>query len=131
MISAINTAISGLNAASRRLENSANNIVNQFSTSTSLNGQTVNQPFTPLDVQQVSVQGGGVATVVKEKDPASATFYDPTNPQANDQGLVTFPNVDTAQELIGQQIAAYDYRANLKTIQTADKMQQKLLDIIS
>jgi flagellar basal-body rod protein FlgC len=131
MISAINTAISGLNAASRRLENSSNNIANQFSTSTILNGQTVNKPFTPIEVQQVSLETGGVSTVLKEKDPASVTFYDPSNPQANEQGLVDFPNVDTAQELIGQQIAAYDYRANLKTIQTADKMQQKLLDIIS
>jgi flagellar basal-body rod protein FlgC len=131
MISAINTALSGLNAASRRLENSANNIANQFSTSTSLNGQRVDKPYTPQQIKQVTLEAGGVATVTTDKDPASVSYFDPSNPQANEQGLVAFPNVDTAQELIGQQVAAYDFKANLKTIETANKMQQKLLDIIS
>ncbi len=131
MSSAINTALSGLNAASKRLENSANNIANQFSTSTSLNGVTSNTPYVPTDIDQVSLSAGGVQALVKQRENATTQAYDPTNPAANEDGLVTYPNVDTAQELISQQVAAYDFKANLKTIKVADEMQQSLLDIIS
>jgi flagellar basal-body rod protein FlgC len=131
MLSAINNALSGLNAAGRRLENNANNIANQFSTSTILNGKQTDQPYTPTRVQSVSQENGGVRTVTTAQNPATMQMYDPTNPAANEDGLVTLPNVDTAQELVGQQIAAYDFKANLKTIQAADNLQKKLLDIIS
>jgi len=131
MVSAINSAISGLNAASKRLENSANNLANQFSTTTILNGQTSDTPYVPTDVQQVSLQTGGVATVTTPRSDATTPAYDPNNPQADANGIVNYPNVDTAQELVATQIASYDYKANLKSIKAADDLQKKLLDIIT
>lgn len=128
---AINNALSGLNAAGRRLENSSNNIANQFSTSTILNGKELDEPYKPQQVQQVSLETGGVKTVAKTKDPATFDIYDPTHPQASDEGLLSLPNVDVARELVDTQIAAYDFKANLKTIQAENNNTKRLLDIIS
>jgi flagellar basal-body rod protein FlgC len=131
MVSAINSALSGIDAAERRIQNSANNIANQFSTRTVVDGQVTNQPFVPQRIQQVSGAGGSVRTVSSDVEPATTAVFDPSNPEANSEGIVQFPNVDTAQELVAMQIASYDFKANLKTIKVEDNMQKSLLDIIS
>jgi flagellar basal-body rod protein FlgC len=131
MVSAINSALSGIDAAERRIQNSANNIANQFSTRTIVDGQVTNQPFVPQRIQQVSGAGGSVLTVRSNVEPATVAVFDPSNPEANAEGIVQFPNVDVAQELVSMQIASYDFKANLKTIKVEDNMQKSLLDIIS
>jgi flagellar basal-body rod protein FlgC len=131
MVSSINTALSGLAFAGKRLEAGASNIANQFSTKSKVNGQTVDQPYTPKRVQGVSVEGGGVQSVVTDVTPATTTVFDPQHPDADANGAVQFPNVDIAAELVNQKIASYDYKANLKTIKVADELHKSLLDILS
>jgi len=129
MVLPINTALSGLNAAGTRLAVSANNIANQFSTTTSVNGQVQSNPFVPKEVQQTSLPGGGVhADVVDVKNPAVLRF-DPNSAQADENGLVNSPNVNLEQEIANTIIAGYDYRANLKAFKVNDNLQKSLLDI--
>jgi len=61
MSSAIDTALSGMAAASRRVEVSAGNIANQQSTATSVNGVTTNKSYIPQDVVQISLGARGRA----------------------------------------------------------------------
>lgn len=131
MVSPINTAISGLFAASRRLSVSANNIVNQGSTRTQVDGVETNTPYTPKQVVQISQATGGVITRVIDKNPATVGVFIPDHPDADAEGVVQFPNVDIAEELVNQKIASYDYKANLKTIKVQDELQKSLLDIFS
>ena len=126
MVSAINTAVSGLAAAGKRLEVSANNIANQFSTKSQINGVTVDQPYVAQQVDQVSLTNGGVEAITHDVNPASVTIVDPNGQGATEQ----VPNVNTDQELVNQNIAAYDYKANLKTIKVQDNLDKSLLDII-
>jgi flagellar basal body rod protein FlgC len=125
MVSAINTALSGLIAASTELNVSANNIANQFSTKTNNNGQVTNTPYVPQKVDQVTLSTGGVQAVVNNVNPPTVPTINPNNPN----GVSQLPNVDTAQELVNQQIASESYQANLKTIQIANQTLQSLLDI--
>jgi flagellar basal-body rod protein FlgC len=125
MVSAIESAISGLNAASTRLNVSANNIANQFSTKTNVNGTVIDQPYTPQQVDQVTLSGGGVQAKISNVNPATITVADPTSAT----GLQQLPNVDPAQELVGQIMIAQSYKANLKTIEEANKMLDSLLNI--
>lgn len=118
--SAINIALSGLNAAETRVAVSADNTANQSSTRQLVNGQTVDKPYVPQKVDQVSLQGGGTQARVSDVNPASVTVAG--------QPL---PNVDQANEIVQQSLAAYDFKANLKTIKVQDQMQKNLLDIIS
>ena len=120
MASALTIALSGLNAATTRIDVSANNIANQFSTSTSVNGKQSSTTFTPQVVDQISLSSGGVLAQITNANTASSQG-DPT----------ALPQVDSANELIQQNIASYDYKANLQTIKTQNSLFNSLLNILS
>lgn len=125
MVSAINSALSGLNAASKRLEVSANNIANQFSTKSVIDGKVTDTPYALQRVDQVSLSNGGVLAKVSNATPATTTVADQQG------GTTELPNVDQTDALIQQNLAAYDFKANLKTIKAQDNMLKNLLDIFS
>ena len=125
MVSSINTALLGLSAASKRLEVSANNIANQFSTKSVIDGKTTDAPYKAQRVDQVSLSNGGVLAKVSDANPPTTSASD------GQGGTAQQSNVDPANELIQQNIAAYDFKANLKTIQTQDNILKNLLDIVS
>ncbi len=109
MISAINSALSGFTAATQRLNISAGNIANQFSTQTTNDsGKTLNSSYVPEQLTQASQTAGGVSTATQPVTPADQSIYNPSDPAANTQGVTQFPNVDTAQQLIQAQTASYD-----------------------
>ena len=131
MSTAIGSALSGLAAASKRIEVSAANLANQSSTATQIGGVTTNKPYIPKDVVQISLGAGGVRPEVRDTGNPVVKYHDPQNPQADKNGFVDTPNVDTADQLVKMQIASYDYKANLKAIKIADRMEQNLLDMLS
>ncbi len=109
---ALNTAVSGLNAAALRLKTSAGNVANQ------------NTPnFKAQKVEQQALDVGGVRTDVVDKDPATVTSVD------LDGNAVELPNTSPEQEIVEQIVASYTYKANLKTIQVVQDLQESLLDI--
>jgi len=118
-------------AAEKRLANSANNIANIQSTSSVVNGQRVSEPFKPQVVDQLSLEQGGVRTVTRTQDPATIAVFDPENTAAGADGVVEFPNVNLEREVMDQQLATYDFRANLKVLQADDENKQQLLDILA
>ncbi len=123
--SATSIAVSGLQAASKRLSNSANNIANQSSTLSQVNGETVAEPFHPSDVLQTSLSSGGVQTELRERQPATVAVAD------GNGGVTQVPNVNTEEEVIAQQFASYDFKANLKVIEAQNETIQSVLDIIA
>ncbi len=123
MIGAIQTALSGLNAASTRAQASANNIAN-IDTVGSLNGAPA--PYAPQVTEQQAVPGGGVAAM-NVPQPGFVPSYDPGSPFANSDGLVGAPKVDLASEIVNLDIAKIAYKANALTIKTASEMQDELL----
>lgn len=131
-ISAI--ALSGLNAASLRLQVSASNVANAQSTGAlpNTNGTLpagAPQAYAPLEVVQSASAGGGVQTSVTTVTPSTTTVFDPQASFANQDGLVAAPNVDLASEFVGQLLASYNYAANATVLKTDDRMMQSLLDI--
>lgn len=132
MVSApINNAVSGLQASSLRLENSANNVANISSTVSRIGGERVLEPFQPQDVVQRNVEPGGVSAELRPREPASVPVFDPDNVAADAQGITEFPNVDLEEEIIDQQIATYDFQANLRVIEAADEQAEELLNIVA
>jgi flagellar basal-body rod protein FlgC len=125
-------SLSGLLAASQRVAVSANNIANQQSlASEGVDGGLENTPYVPQDVVQLSAEAGGVTTQVQGRNPASVQSYRPDSPLADEGGLVNAPNVDPTVELVNQQIAVYDFKANLKALKVQDEMQREVLNIIT
>ncbi|MBY0408515.1 MAG: flagellar basal body protein [Rickettsiales bacterium] len=126
MVNAINTSLSGLNAATKRVEVAANNIANQNSTKRRENGEVVDKTFTPQRVDLVSLTNAGVQAQVRDVENPTVQIFDPGSNE-----LVEVPNVDPAEQLIELKMASYDYKANIKAIKVQDNIQQSLLDILS
>jgi flagellar basal-body rod protein FlgC len=136
-MSSISTiALSGMNAAARRIEVSASNVANIASTGALANADgTVPagapQAYAPLDVVQTASAGGGTQTSVTAATPSTTAISDPQAPFANSSGLVAAPNIDLSKEMIGQLIARYSFAANATVMRLADRMSKSLLDIMA
>jgi flagellar basal-body rod protein FlgC len=134
-MSSISTiAVSGMNAAARRLEISAVNVANVSTTGALPNadGTTPSgapKAFSPLELVQTDVAGGGTQTSVTTAKPATTAISDPQAPFANQDGMVAAPNVDLATEMISQLVAKYSFAANATVLKADDQMTKTLLDI--
>lgn len=104
MINAISIALSGLNAASTRLNASASNIANAFT-----------ENYTPLDTTSKTDQIGGVqATLIPRQVNTNSTFS---------------PDISFAEEIIDLKVAELAYKANLQTIDVAGDLFDELVGI--
>ena len=56
--------------------------------------------------------------------------YDPSHPDANEQGYVTMPNVDTVTEMVDLIDAQRAYEANVTALQASKQMFAKTLEIL-
>ena len=127
-------AVSGLQAASRRIEVSARNIVNADSVGTppaTTDARERTAAYRPQQVVQTSVAGGGVETRTVTLDPATHREFRPDHPAAGSDGLVDAPNVDPVREAVEQITARAAYEASAKVLQTADGLLKTVLDLRS
>ena len=126
MIDAINTAVSGLRAATLRVNTAAQNIA-----AAPVSGNpdpAAYDGYVPQRVTQTTVQGGGTIAKAVPVDPAFFTVFDPNDPNADADGRVGLPNVDLATEIVELTLAEHAYKANLAVIRTADEITEALLD---
>lgn len=131
-ISAI--ALSGLNAASRSLQVSASNVANAQTTGALANADGsvpagAPRAYAPLALVQTESAGGGVQTSVTTVKPSTTAVFDPQASFANNDGLVAAPNVDLAQEFVGQLLASYSFAANVAVLKANDQNTKALIDI--
>ena len=138
---------SALNAQRLRLDVIANNIANAETTHTAEGGPYQRQDvvFTPKSVNtfgpgkavsrsqagniQASGMGGvNVAAIINDEAPG-ASVYDPTHPDANEEGYVEYPNVNMVVEMTNMLSATRSYEASLSVIDAAKRMALKALDI--
>ncbi len=134
-MSSISTiALSGLNAAASRLQVSASNVAKSQTIGAlpNANGAVpagAPQAYSPLALVQTESAGGGVQTSVTTVSPPTTAVYDPQASFANQDGLVAAPNVDLAQEFVGQLLASYSFAANVAVLKADDQNSKALLDI--
>ena len=131
MLDGISSALTGLAAATRRLEASANNIanVNSIGSIPASDAAEQRDAYQPVRVEQSSAAGGGTATSDRYVMPPYIPVSDPGSAYANSDGLVAAPNVDPATEIIEQIGAQQSYEANLKSIQSMSDLVKKLYDL--
>jgi flagellar basal-body rod protein FlgC len=78
-----------------------------------------------------SKAGGGVevAGVVEDQTPLKR-IYDPGHPDADADGYVSMPNVDTVTEMVDLIGAQRAYEANVTAMQAAKSMFSKTLELL-
>jgi flagellar basal-body rod protein FlgC len=121
-------ALSGVNAATRRLEASASNIANMRTTG-ALPGEAGPAPYAPLEVQLAAQANCGVSASIAPSARNDLLAYDPQASFANAQGYVAAPAVDLTEDMINLAMARYDVAANLAVIRTADDMTKTMLEM--
>lgn len=123
------TPLSGLKAQEMRLNASANNTANAQSTTQIIQGQTVNQPYTPLRVVQQSLVSGGTVAQLATAGREPLKIYAPDDPQADEEGLVATPDVRPEDEAVNRILAKNAFSANVRVLQVAKETTDLLLDI--
>ncbi len=112
MISETSSSLSGVSASVKRLEASANNIAN-LSTD-GFKKDTV--------IQSEGKSGGVVVHIEKSLTPG------PQLPGPDGES-VEGSNVDLAEEVTNQIRAEIDLKANLEVLETADEMEESIIDL--
>ena len=73
-------------------------------------------------------QGVRVTRIVDDETPGSR-FYDPTHPDADENGYVTNSNVNIVEEMVNMISTHRSYEANITAINTTKSMIAKTLEI--
>lgn len=143
----IRVSSAALSAQRLRLDIISNNIANAQTTKTADGG-----PYKRQDVEFVAqgtqnglpdfiasrlassvpveknANGVQVARIVTDET-EGAKVYDPAHPDADEEGYVTYPNVDLVTEMTNMLSATRSYEANLAVVDASKTMAQKALNI--
>ncbi len=133
-ISATDIAVQGVRAQRIRMNVIANNIANAQATRTPEGGAFRRQmvivrgeQLAPnIDPDKFGVR---VKAVVNDMSPFRSVF-DPSHPDANEDGMVEYPNVNIATEMVDLLTAQRAYEANIDVMLSVRKMNDKALEII-
>jgi flagellar basal-body rod protein FlgC len=147
LFTGIEISASGLTAQRLRMDIISNNIANVETTRSGqvdANGQPVpyrrEYPvFTAgsfasylqrgADSSDASGQQGVRVTEIAEDQSAFPLKYDPSNPDADADGYVKMPNVNTLQEMVDMIDASRAYEANISALNASKEMCSRALDI--
>ena len=67
--------------------------------------------------------------IVEDENSNFKLIYDPSHPEANEEGYVMYPDVEIVNEMVDMMAASRAYEANTVAISTAKKMAEEALDI--
>jgi len=99
-----------------------------------LQGFTTKRNHLPIPDKEFPIKkeyiGSGVkvAAIVKDEAPPRMV-YDPTHPDANEQGYVAMPNVNVVQEMTDMITATRAYEAGVTAFNASKSMLMKALDL--
>jgi flagellar basal-body rod protein FlgC len=145
----IDISASGLTAQRLRMDTIASNIANVETTRVQ-NGrgpyrrQVVvfeartprvagSRSFENILEEKIENTGSGVRVKeirsVNEDEQPFRRVYDPSHPDADEQGYVNYPNVNIVEEMINMISATRAYEANAKVIEASKGMAMRALDI--
>ncbi len=140
-LSSLNISGSGLTAQKMRMDVISQNIANAEVTRTEA-GTTYRRKMVVLssikgsgsfqdalnDATAVKTRGVQVQSIVEDQSEL-VPVYNPTHPDANEEGYVMLPNVNTAQEIVDMMSASRAYEANITAFNATKAMVLKALEI--
>jgi flagellar basal-body rod protein FlgC len=138
VFSALEVSASGLSAERIRMNTTASNLANARTTRTAQGG-----PFRRLDpvfeavgldrLRGLPSMQRGVSLVrvsrIQEDQRPGTMVYEPSHPDANGQGYVTYPNVNAVEEMVNMITATRAYEAGVTSIGSIKQMAQSALQI--
>ncbi len=130
---------SALAAHSVRLNTISSNLANVETTSTPEGGpyrkKSVYFQSSPLNFKaqldanlKKSLQGVEVTRIIEDPSPPRKV-YNPSHPDAGEDGYVEMPNISVLEEMVDMMSATRSYEANVTSIKMAKRMALKALEI--
>jgi flagellar basal-body rod protein FlgC len=131
---------SALTAQRLRMDVLSNNVANAETTRTEAGGPfqrqlvvftagQIEEGVAPAAVRaQHANEGVRVSEIITDDTPGHRA-YDPTHPDADEDGFVTYPNVNIATEMTDMLSATRSYEANVTVFNSLKTMVSKALDI--
>jgi flagellar basal-body rod protein FlgC len=141
---AMDIAGSALSAERLRMDVTAENLANA-NTTRGVDGGPYRRKVVVLQQQQPSrdfgtelasqmqkgAKGNGVeVAAVAEDTTPNRRVYDPGHPDADQDGYVTMPNVDSVSEMVDLISASRAYEANVTAMQSAKTLFNKTLELL-
>lgn len=140
--SSMRVSASGLDAQTKRMNTISSNIANAETTRTPdgtgpykrkdpvLAAQTDRESFGEILQNELdeNIQGVQVQEIAEDSHPPRMV-YKPSDPDANAEGYVAMPNVNTVEEMANMISAQRSYEANVTAMNAAKAMAQKALEI--
>ena len=141
-LDSLNISGSGLTAQKYRMEIVAQNLANADTTRTEAGGpyrrklvvmeEIAGTPRTFAQALEDASYGSAGGVRVKQVLDDTDDFkveYDPTHPDADQDGYVRLPNVDTTEEMVDIMSASRLYEANITAFNALKDMATKALEI--
>ena len=123
MFNAMDVAATGMTAQQLRMDIISQNIANANSTrgeGGDVLETCMGQPYSGVKITTIATDMSDLKMV-----------YDPDHPDADENGYVSYPNVDTVQEMTDMIDASRSYEANVTAFEAAKAMASKGLELMS
>src|SRR6476620_10228978 len=139
--SSMRVSASGLDAQMKRMNTISSNLANAETSRAEGGGpykrkdpvfaaQTDRESFGEILQNQLDENVQGVqVTEVHEDERPPRMVYNPSHPDANAEGYVAMPNVNSVEEMANMISAQRSYEANVSAMNAAKSMAQKALEI--
>lgn len=138
-LNSLNIPGSGLTAQRLRMDVIAQNLAN-VDTTNGADGETYRRKtvsfsertqttFSGYLDEQLNQPGGVEVSAINEDPTDFKLVYDPTNPDANEEGYVELPNVDTVTEMTDLMEASKSYSANITSFNALKNIVNTALNI--
>jgi flagellar basal-body rod protein FlgC len=132
LMDTIHISAAGMHAQSERLKVVSQNIANAESTGTRPGAEPYRRKT--ISFKEAMDKETGLQTVKAGKIGTDRSDflkkYEPTNPVADDQGYVLYPNVNPIVEMMDMREARRGYEANLNVIESSKAMLGQTLGLL-
>ncbi|MDO4166822.1 MAG: flagellar basal body rod protein FlgC [Eubacteriales bacterium] len=141
VFSAMNISATGMTAQRTRLDIISQNIAN-VNTTRDADGNVYRRKsvifeekgyvsFDDTLINATGTLGKGVkiSEIFEDTEEEGKLVYDPSHPDANEDGYVMYPNVNTVTEMTDMIDASRSYEANVTAFNASKSMELKALDI--
>lgn len=128
--SSMRISASGMSAERLRMDTITSNMANAETTRTDEGGPYKRKVAVFQESFDAARNANGVKAVAIEDDNSDfRKVYDPTNPDADNTGYVTYPNVNVLNEMADMIVSTRAYEANVDTLTANKSMFTKALEI--
>ena len=137
ILDTLRVSASGLTAQRLRLQTISSNMANARSTSTADGADPYRRKMPVFQSVSANPDSDGIGKDIQrvevidieESDKPFRVVFDPSHPDADDEGYVRYPNVDILYEMVDLMTTSRSYEANTNVVETTYQMANLALEL--